>query len=138
MGIGFHRTKIIDRNHLDIGPTRLDDGAQHVPPDPTEAVDCHLDRHLILLAGPRRPLGQAWAWVSLRQKDGRGFKFGGPPRSYPPRAGDSTAPPVFLARCGRARPRQRKSGPCPRSGGLFGCQRPCLRYLTASSVKDMR
>ena len=77
--VGLDRTQIIDCNHLDIGPTRFDDGAQHVPPDPAEAVDCHLDRHLVLLAGPAARLGRPWAWVSLRQKDGRGFEFGGPP-----------------------------------------------------------
>ena len=46
VGVGFHRAEIVDRDHLDVGAAGLDDPAQHVPPDPAEAVDRNLDSHL--------------------------------------------------------------------------------------------
>ena len=49
MRVGFHRAKVIDRHHLDIGPPRFDDGAQHIAPDAPEPVDCYLHGHASLL-----------------------------------------------------------------------------------------
>ena len=45
MRIGFDRTQVVDRNHLDIGAARFDDRAQHVAPNAPEPVDRNFDSH---------------------------------------------------------------------------------------------
>ena len=53
MGIGFHRTQIIDGDHLDIGSAALDDGPQDVAADAAESVDGDFDGHEGLLLNTR-------------------------------------------------------------------------------------
>jgi hypothetical protein len=45
MRIGFHRTQIVDGDHLDIGAAGFDDGAQDIASDAAEAVDGDFDGH---------------------------------------------------------------------------------------------
>jgi len=40
----LQRTEVVDRDDLDVGPTRLH-GTEKVPPDAPEAVDSHTNRH---------------------------------------------------------------------------------------------
>ena len=39
MRVGFHRTEVIDGNHLDIGAAGFDDGTQDVAADAAKAID---------------------------------------------------------------------------------------------------
>ena len=45
MGIGFDRTQVVDRHHLDIGASRFNDGAQDVTANPAKSVDGDFDSH---------------------------------------------------------------------------------------------
>jgi len=45
VGIGFHRAEVGHGDHLDVGPTRLDDGAQHVAADAAKPVDADAYGH---------------------------------------------------------------------------------------------
>jgi hypothetical protein len=45
MGIGLDRTEIVEADHLNVGTTRLDDGAQDVAANAAKTVDEDLNRH---------------------------------------------------------------------------------------------
>ena len=64
VGVGLDRPEVVERDHLDVGAARLDDGAQHVAPDAAEAVDCNLHRH----AYPLRPQARS---LSVRRTASR-------------------------------------------------------------------
>ena len=45
VGVGLHRAQIVDRDDLDVLAARLQNSAQHEPPDAAEAIDRYLGNH---------------------------------------------------------------------------------------------
>ena len=43
--VGLHRTQIVDGDDLDVLAARLQNSAQHQPPNPAEAIDRYLGNH---------------------------------------------------------------------------------------------
>ena len=50
MGVGFDRAQIVDRNDVDIGAARFNDGPQHVAANAAEPIDGDFDGHYELLS----------------------------------------------------------------------------------------
>jgi hypothetical protein len=45
VGIGLHRTKIINGDDLNVGPVMFQNGPQDEPSNPAESIDGNFDRH---------------------------------------------------------------------------------------------
>ena len=43
--VGLHGTQIVDGDDLDVLAARLQNSAQHQPPNPAEAIDRYLGNH---------------------------------------------------------------------------------------------
>ncbi len=71
--VGFHRTEVVDADHLDILAARLGDGAQHVTADPAEPVDPDTNGHSGTPLARRPGRADAYLFVTTRDdKSGNG------------------------------------------------------------------
>ena len=45
MCVCFNRSKIVDRDNLNISAAAFDDGTQYIAADPAKSVNCNFDGH---------------------------------------------------------------------------------------------
>src|SRR5579872_6341186 len=60
MRIGFDRPEIVDGDDVNVPASGLDNGAQHIAADASEAVDCNIHRHKRLLLIASKSSGSVW------------------------------------------------------------------------------
>ena len=70
VGVGLHRTQIVDGDDLDVLAARFQNRAQHEPPDAAEAIDRYLGNHRLSPAASAMALRAAPAYL----KRGRAMK----------------------------------------------------------------
>ncbi len=72
MGIGFHRTQIVDRHHFHILAPGFDHGAQDIAPDTAETIDCHAYCHKNLRRNRRyRPSAKCMGSYKRSKRGGK-------------------------------------------------------------------